>query len=310
MLGALWKNSSREEEERAHRYAEQLSQLIDYFPIGDKVHYYPEYQQDICFETIILGYELNGHAVYERGHVHRVDGAALTFMLEQTGESIAATDMPEFAVIVPDTSELEKTLDYFSMAAIGRSGQFLRGNSITLLSKQTHQGTPSVDTSVDGRTLVKAGYYQGTKIVKLVPRLDTLGVVDHREQARLVLSLPCVLFSDVNTESGVKGLLVDASEHCIGIKLQASDTVAHFTEKSQLRLCLAIPAVDRQFTLTGQVHAIRADGHVIVDVQGMEKEGQVEAMQLVDRLDLRSCLVQSSREQRGGGGSSTIELVC
>jgi hypothetical protein len=310
MLGALWKKTSREEEERANRTAEQLSQLVDFFPIGDKVNYYPEYQQDICFETIVLGYELNGQALYERDQVRKPDGGAPEFVLEQSGETVIATDMPEFAIIVPDTSELEKTLDYFSMAAIGRSGQFLRGNSITLLSKQSQQGTPSVDTSVDGRTLVKAGYYQGTKVVKLIPKLDTLGVVDHREQARLALALPCILFPDPDTDTGLEAQLIDASEHCVGIKLKEQADVAVFQEKSAVRLSLPMPALDRVFNLTGRVHASRDHGALIIDIQGIDKTGMIEEMQLVDRLDLRACLVQCSRDQRDGGGQSTIELVC
>jgi hypothetical protein len=36
--------------------------------------------------------------------------------------------------MVPDTTDMERSLDYVRRASLGRNGQFVRGNAITLIS--------------------------------------------------------------------------------------------------------------------------------------------------------------------------------
>ena len=42
----------------------RIRTLIEFFPIGKKLRYYPEFKQDIVFDTLILAYCVNGHYVY------------------------------------------------------------------------------------------------------------------------------------------------------------------------------------------------------------------------------------------------------
>jgi len=153
MLGSLWKASPTEEDEgRVDRYVGQLKQFIRNYPIGEKVNYYPEYLEKIDFETVILGYEVNETPVYARDLVRGLDGDMVNFNFEASDDTVTAAEIASFSVIVPDTTELEQTLDYFSRAEIGKSGQFVSGHSISLVSSAAEQGPQVIDTTVIRRS--------------------------------------------------------------------------------------------------------------------------------------------------------------
>lgn len=293
MLSSFWKSLSGEDEERINRYAEQLKQLITYFPIGGKINYYPEFLEHITFESMILGYEINDHQIYARDHVRGLDGDIPEFFLQESGELLTAADLASFTLIVPDTSEVEKTLDYDSKAVIGKSGQFARGNSITLISTVASEGLPNVDTTVLRRTQVEQGYYQNYKVVILDPSLNSLTKKNRRHNNRMDLSQACLMFTPIDSQSAQCGTLVDCSELCVGIevqKAQLDDGI--FTVGMPVRLSIPMPTLDRIFELTGEIFAIRAESTVVVKLHGIKKDDKVVDLQLVDRLDLRASLVQ------------------
>lgn len=297
MFSSLWKSSSAEEKERINRYSEQLRQLVTHYPIGEKIHYYPEYLDRVSLETMILGYEINEKQIYARDHVHLVNDDAVEFFLEGSGDTLTAADLASFALIVPDTSDLEKTLDYNSRALLGRSGQFVRGNSITLVAAASKTGTPILDTTVIRRSQVKQGYYQDYNIVTLDPRLDSLKMKDHRQENRMALSLSCTLFSPLDGEFGQGCTLLDCSESYVRIEVpQVQLKELELTEGMPVRLHLPMPIIDRAFDLKGEVFAIRTEGKVVLKLKGVRKADKFEDLQLMDRLDLRACLVQCSHK--------------
>jgi hypothetical protein len=302
MFGSLWKASPAEEDDgRIERYVGQLKQLIQHFPIGEKVHYYPEYLEKIDFETVILGYEVNKNPIYSRELVDGLSDDTVRFKLEESGDSVTAAEIASFSVIVPDTSELEKTLDYFSRAEIGQSGQFVKGHSITLVSAA--DPTPQViDTAVLRRSIVKTGYYKDYKVVYLEPLLDTLSSKEHRKQLRMELSLQATLFPSMKTSSGVGCTVIDCSEQYLGLQLAKNlprrDTHS-LAEGKFIRVVLPIPALNKTFDLKGNICAVREQNNVVVvELQGIRKGDAFKELELVDKLDLRSSLVQSSHEMQ------------
>jgi len=271
------------------RYAEHLNQLVTYFPIGEKINYYPEYLEDINLETMILGYEVNENPIYVRDHVRQPDDATVEFFLEDSGETLTAADLS----IVPDTSDLEKTLDYGSKAVIGKSGQFVGGNSITLVAAATDKGTPIMDTTVLRQMLVKQGVYQDYKVVALDPTLESLTKKEHREKKRLELSLACTLFSPIDSPSGHSCKLIDCSELCVGIEMPCTPADGSpLVQGTPAQLCIPMPSQNKSFELMGEIFAIRSEDIVVLKLQGIKKGDKFEDLQLVDRLELRASLVQ------------------
>ena len=303
MFGSLRKASQTEEDdERVDRYIGQLKQFIRTYPIGEKVNYYPEYLEKIDFETLILGYEVNETPIYGRDFVHGLDTDMVSFKTEESGEMVTAAEIASFSVIVPDTSELEKTLDYFSRAEIGKSGQFVRGHSITLVSPATEQGPQVIDTTVVRRSMVKRGYYKGYKVVYLEPQLDTLSSKEHRKHMRMELSLEGTVYSPIKNSSGITCTVIDCSEQYVGLQLSQllpRQNIQSLTEGKSVRVLLPIPSLNKTFDLKGNICAARVKNNmVVVELQAIRKDNTYKDLELVDKLDLRSSLIQNSNEMR------------
>ena len=268
MFGSLRKAlQTEEDDERVDRYIGQLKQFIRNYPIGEKVNYYPEYLEKIDFETVILGYEVNETPIYGRDFVHGLDSDLPHFKFEESGDIVTAAEIAGFSVIVPDTSELEKTLDYFSRAEIGKSGQFVRGHSITLVSAATDQGPQVIDTTVLRRSMVKRGYYKGYKVVYLEPQLDSLSSKEHRQHMRMELSLDGTLFSPMKNASGVSCTVIDCSEQYVGLQLSKElpqQDTRSLAEGKSVRVLLPIPSLNKTFDLKGKICASRAKNNMVV----------------------------------------------
>ena len=41
-----------------------VAEFLRHFPVGARLHYFPEYQRSIKLDTIVLGYEINGQRVF------------------------------------------------------------------------------------------------------------------------------------------------------------------------------------------------------------------------------------------------------
>jgi hypothetical protein len=78
MFKTLWNSlSSQKSAESRDEPAfdrDKLKMLVDYFPIGTKLRYYPEYQREIIFDTIIIAYRVNDQFIYSRdaGRISRL----------------------------------------------------------------------------------------------------------------------------------------------------------------------------------------------------------------------------------------------
>lgn len=304
MLSSLLKSFSGDDEEhkklatQVNLYADRLKKITDLYPIGAKVNYYPEFLTDIVFETIILGYEINNRPVYSRDHV-RERNQGLEFFIESTSATVPAIDVGSFTFIVPDTSDTTKKLDYDSIAKIGRGGQFMRGNDISLVGSGTNEGIPILDTTVVRKTRVREGYYQNYEVVILDPKFDSLTTKENRQQSRLQFSLPCTLNSAAGNGSVLNCTMIDCSELCIGIQVNdPSNESAIFTEGSTVELSIPIPMLDRSFELIGEVLAVRPNQKLVIELQEINKQGAFEELELVDRLDLRAALLHSSGDRR------------
>lgn len=304
MLNSLLKGFSGENDEQAtsgtrgaDSYTERLRKITDLFPIGAKVNYFPEFLEDILLETIVLGYEVNNRPVYSRDHVSEGENG-LEFYLQSTGDTIEAMDIGSFTFIIPDTSSTTR-LDYDSIAKIGRGGQFMRGNDISLVGTGAQGGVPILDTTVNRKSKIREGVYQNYEVVILDPKFDSLSTKENRHQSRLHMSLPCTLFTAQDEQSKHQCTMIDCSELCVGIALpEPAENHEALTQGTLVNLNLPLPAQDKTFDLTGEILAVRPNHTLLVELQGIMKQSTTEPLQLVDRLDLRAALVHSNSDQR------------
>lgn len=173
---------------------DHLKTLIEFFPIGKKLRYYPEFKKEIVFDTLMVAYAVNGEFVYSSESVERdANGYPLAFRTGEDGMRTPVSQLRLFQVVVPDTSDLERQLDYHRRAELGRGKQFNKGNYISLISNSGVRGMATVDTEVAKPLLLSSGPYAHTRMILLTPEFSSLSVSDQRRKPRTNTCAPVVL---------------------------------------------------------------------------------------------------------------------
>ena len=294
MLKALWNSLSSskagETGETAAFDRARLKMLCEYFVIGRKLLYYPEYQREVVFETLIIAYRVNDQFLYSRDAV-LLDGEGFPTGFQIAGKKVLPVGkLVKFQLLLPDTTEAEMTLDYATRAELGRGGQFRIGNAITLFIKTDERSIPTVDTMVDRRQIMISGPYEGSSTILVTPDFDSLMLADKRHKQRvetairadLYLALdappfPCVL-GDFS-ERSLRLQVSDASQ--VMPPLKPEDTVVIEFELGELAtIC----------RLRGKVFR-RADDFCVIRIEHLYKSGDFERIKALDIIEITTYLL-------------------
>lgn len=271
--------------------ADWLKELIEFFPIGRKLLYYPEFKKKILLDTVILAYCVNGRYLYSVDAIQRDDqGSPAFFCTGEDGEVIAISDAELFQLVVPDTSDLELQLDYESRALIGRGRQFVKGNDISLVSSVSGRGSATVDTQVATRLLLKDGPYEQTKLVLLTPELGSLVVTDQRKNPRTKVSVPIML----SVQGGLLSVpctIVDISNGALCVRLQNTQISTHKIAKgSTVVFTINFAGAEPEYSIKGTVIRNLPDVRVI-QLDGIFKDGRTVPFSPMDHLALKAGLL-------------------
>ncbi len=275
----------------------RIKMLIDFFPIGKKLRYYPEFKQEIVFDTLVLAYCVNGHFVYSADAVERDgDGVPTAFHSDSDSVRTPAGRLTSFQLLVPDTSDLEAKLDYDRWAQIGRGRQFTVGNCISLIANAGGKGVSTIDTVVAKPVDLAEGPYAHRPMVLLTPDFDTLAVSDQRRKSRTRLNAPVAL---ILPEKAVSGpcLIVDISEDELRIRVRERGTPMPAMQRGDVIFIDTHTGVDeaqRRYFLKASVIR-RAAETCVIRLHGQIKAGQLIALTALDLLELKAGLLNSSR---------------
>lgn len=278
--------------------AERLRTLIDFFPIGKKLQYFPEFKKDIIFETLIVGYGVNGEFVYSSEAVERDgDGHPVAFRLP-AGLHVPMANLRLFQLLVPDTSAMERQLDYVRRAEIGNRGQFVRGNYITLTSNAGTRGTSMVDTVVERHVELDSGPYAYTRLIVLTPEFNTLEVSDQRRKPRAKTNVPVMLYMRREGLSA-HGVITDISDEHLRIHAAEGDVLPlNVAAGAELALALDLGDAGARYLLRGRV-VRRSPDSCLIHLEGMLDEDRLKRFGPLDLLQLKAGLLNYS------GGSVT-----
>lgn len=231
--------------------------LIELFPLGRKQRYYPGYKSDIVFDTMVLAYRVNGHMIYSMNAIDtNAEGDPAFFKVGENGERLHVSQLHNFELVVPDTSDLERHLDYERRAALGRGRQFEVGNTISLLSSQAGRGASVVDTVVNERIALEQGPYAHQHLICLMPNLETMSITDQRGKSRVKTNVP-VLLAEPNGPWLGAWHIIDLSEQSIRVQLQGDPEEHHdayvLPVHSEVSVLVQVAKTEQQFQLKGYV---------------------------------------------------------
>jgi hypothetical protein len=296
MLKALWnsltgtaENSDSNAVARIDR--ERLRMLIEHFPIGRKLRYYPEYQRDIVFNTLVVAYCINGEYVYARDAVEAdAAGEPTAFLVGESRTRVPLENVSRFSLVVPDTSDMERTLDYIRRANIGRHGQFSRGNAITLLADAGQRGIPAVDTQVEKRIRMPGGPYADIGLIQLEPEFRTLTITDQRHRQRLQTDVPVDLFVSEDAPP-VRCILNDFSEQSARLVVsEPGHSMPPMAPEDGVTVAFSLGDPPKTFMIRGVVFR-RNDDSCVIKLQRLYQDGEFVNFRLFDMLEIKTGLL-------------------
>jgi len=145
---------------------------------------------------------------------------------------------------------------------------------------------------------LKSGIYAGHEVVVLDVHSKSLSLTDQRAHYRLQTTLPATLtIRDGETHECT---LMDFSEESVQLKFEtvSADLMA-LTEYRHLTLNFSVATDSRNklYSLDGVMFR-KTDASLVMKLLGIYKNGKLEALGLVDILDIKASLLQHPETQK------------
>jgi hypothetical protein len=282
-----------------------IAEFLRQFPVGSRVLYYPELKRELRLDSIILGCTFNNkHFVYSPHDViTQKSGEDTCLHLANGDEPTPLTEIRSFHLLIPYQSRVE--IDYrpdegqeaqarFTQSTIN---DFERHNLITLISYSPYGRVPHLETTVRGTSTLTKGYYANQKVVVLDPVPHSLSFQDKRRHQRVHTDIPLTLRASAQGPV-LACTLEDFSERFLRIRVtDGTETQEELAAGRRVVLKLDLEAQGRSFVLQGCVFR-NTRGAVVVELQGILKDGRFADLHLVDELDLKASLLRHPETQR------------
>ncbi len=275
-----------------------ILEVMRYFPIGNKIRYFPVQRKNVVLESIVIAFGINNHLVYTQKDIHikEQEGAEPYFLLDDDWKDVTVRKVNSFCLVIPDVGHSESDLDYASRVAIDNHGLFKRGDTFTLMSLFAERGVPHIDVQVRKKVLLKEGYYANHSVVVLEALLGTLHHIDQRQQCRIRTHIPVKLYL---TEEGepFDCHLVDFSECSLKIRIDRHEALrSSLTKKRNIFVAIDLPQQMKSYILKGKVLR-RDDEHVVISMTSHLVNGQYESFDLLAAIELKANLLQHPETQ-------------
>lgn len=267
----------------------KVQMLIDHFPIGKKPRYFPEYRREIVFHTIVLAYRVNDQYLYSREMFLKDEDGQLSAFLMPDNKILPFDKLVKLQMLMPDTTEMEKKLDYMTRAEIGRTGQFGIGNSITLVAESIGRGIPTVDTRVERRQTMPDGPYANTSTILLTPDMATVELADKRKKSRV--QAQALIYASLFLEEGEPPfgcILGDISDASIRLSvIQPGHVMPPMADKQPVTVEFNFGDVASTYRIGGQVFR-REDDFCVINLDRIYRDGEFEKIKAMDVLEIKS----------------------
>ncbi len=287
--------------------AQQVAAVLEHFPIGSRVQYLPEFQDNAGRDTVILACHLDEVWVYTAHDLQADRGGGTGVLRVHTadGERILA-GADAFYLAVPHLYREE--LDY----GPGGDGEptrkmvndFQRGSAITLRRRGPDGRVAQVACTVVRGAGLRSGYFAGRRVACLAPDPATLSVVEQRELHRIPTRIPATLSVD-RDEPPRPCAILDFSERYLRVAVAGGPAP---TRRAVIRIDL--PDGSRSFVLRCKVHRTEGD-QVVLAVTGILKNRRFQSLEVVDELDFKTSLLHHPDTHRvltGGGREAGVTV--
>lgn len=277
--------------------AGKLHVLNEFFPIGKPLRYSPDAQLAVVLDTIVVAYCVDDRFIYSQKAI-RTDGggqpSSVAIDLERF--ELPVDQVHQIHLVVPDTSDLERTLDYDRRAIIGRSQQFLEGHVITLIANAGTRGVATLITRVAAQVTIDHGPYTNDRMILLTPDLDSINIKDQLHKLRGNTHAPVALHFKKD-EPPHHCVLIDFSDSAVGLRsTDRQHTMPTMEQDDCVTMVVTIGGPEKVYTIRGRILRRSADSCAIRLVE-LLKGDKFSSFSLLDSLQFRTDLLSC-----GNGG--------
>jgi hypothetical protein len=258
--------------------------VLEHFPIGTTVRYYPEFKKNIVLETVIIGYMVNKIPVFS-AQEFTCEGDATRRLIKHGKKAMRLTNL---GIIIPAESRGVGHLDYARREELERTGGLTVGNNITLMAQVTQGKTPLIHTTVGKNTRVMEGPFADTPIAVLDADVTSLLLTDQRANLRLQVQVPAQI--NIENEAPLNCIMADFSDRSMRLRGEAGWPVAIIAGR-RLSLAFRLPGRDRDTVLRGEIYRVDYNDLVLV-LEEIQRDTQFRRMEVIDVLEIKSKLLQ------------------
>lgn len=261
--------------------------VLQHFPIGTSVRYYPEFKKNIQLDTVIIGYMVNNIPLFSaQDIVCEGEGAAARLYLRNEKKPSRVTSM---SIIIPAETRGVGHLDYARREELERTGGLTRGNNITLMALVRQGKTPLIQTTVTKNTLVKEGPFANTPVAVLDVDVTSLLLTDQRAHQRLQVQVPAQI--NIDNDALLDCTMADFSDHSVRLRGGEAGWPANILAGRRLSLAFRLPGRDSDTVLRGEIYRVDYNDLVLM-LEDIQRDGQCRRLEVIDVLEIKSKLLQ------------------
>jgi len=296
MLGIFNKRTKKTAEKKASVLktglnSDGLARLLPFFPIGNKLRYFPEFNQELTLNTAIIAYAINNELVYSNNDVSWQEENGV-FQLYLSGKRLKKIE--SFCFIMPTVGRGEEELDYARKERLGKDGGFLKGNNITLKGEQCDGRLPVLDATVRKQVVLKEGHFVGHKVAILDIDPKVFKLIEQRRHVRLKTDI----VGEIQTKAGqvpLRCTMVDFSDRAVRVIHHDVDSERpSYREGSMVTLSFDLAKSAESRVIRGKV--IRQhDATVVMTLENIMREKDFEKVALFDIMEIKANLLQQQQ---------------
>ena len=270
----------------------QLVELMQCFPIGSKIRYFPDEQEDLALDSILIAYGINDHLVYTQNDIRsQIDGHDHVFLLDDNWRDLVVRKVNSFCLLIPHIIDEDNDLSYPRKVELLNETRFARGRNMTLISLRNDRGVPHVNTQVRKRLVMEDGYYSNHPVVVLEAQPETLTLIDQRQERRLHTLIPSRL-TVAGGDDGCPCSLVDFSETFVRVRGDRDGTMFQLLYEGQtLTLTIELDRHPRRIMVQGKV-VRRDDEYLVMELLAIDKNGEMQPFTMLDIFEFKATLLQ------------------
>lgn len=264
----------------------RVGSVLEHFPFGTIVRYYPEFKKNIVLESVILGYLLDNHWFF----------AAQDIVIENEGNAARLLVGPQrdalrpstFSIVIPAQSRGVEQLDYVRREELERTGGLANGNNITLIG-QPHSGkTAIIETIVRKKSVVPEGPYAKTPVVLLNANIGSLQLLEQRAHMRLKTWVSAQVW--LANGAPVPCTMSNFSDQSVRLSV-GTQWPEDLKAGCEVMLSVHLPGRNGNVVMRGGIFR-RDDADLVVTLEAIQRNGQFQRMEVIDVLGLKARLLQ------------------